>query len=319
MKNYKVSLTSLGTITQVPDSQKLFGALVYMYSEEYGNDAAAKLTKQILDKKIHITLSNLLPCDYLPTPQEYLIDKISQHSRNDIDLKKKRAAIKERSYLKLSQLNEAIKDPINCEQLYPYVKQQNIQQLRASLDNVTDFDTKLYSVPCMTLSEITVDEEVTSYVNKFSFYFQMDNSTCANKVYKMLVKAVNEQRIMILGKRASQGLNMYRFVDIEEQEQYYTSTGYFLNTGMLLPDHIDYHNSTLKIFTSERRPFEMQGGWNKKCSKYFMSFIAEGSVISVPERVECTGKSIESLFNKERDIVFGNAFLFHLPQMKGGN
>lgn len=319
MKNYKVSLTSSGAITQVPDSQRLFGALVYMYAKEFGNEEAAKFTKHILEREIHIALSNLMPIDYLPTPQEYLIDKLSEKGAKDIDLKKKRAAIKERSYLKLSELNKAFKNPEDCESLYPYIKQNSMQQLRASLDHESEPDTKLYSVPCMTLSEVSSYEEAKSFEKGYNFYLQSDDSKDACNFYKMLCESVNLHTTMILGKRASQGLNMFRLVGIEEQPECDASIEDFLNTGMLLPHLINFQNSTLKIFTSERRPFEMQGGWNKDRNKYFISFIAEGSVISVPKGLEDTGKSIVSPFNKERDIVFGNAFLFPLPQIKGGN
>lgn len=38
MRNYKVILKLTGPITQVPDSQKLFGALMYMFAEKYGDE-----------------------------------------------------------------------------------------------------------------------------------------------------------------------------------------------------------------------------------------------------------------------------------------
>ena len=43
MRNYKVILKLTGPITQVPDSQKLFGALMYMFAEKYGDERAADL------------------------------------------------------------------------------------------------------------------------------------------------------------------------------------------------------------------------------------------------------------------------------------
>ena len=82
MKTYKILLTSIGGITQMPDSQKIFGALVYMFSDEYGTEKANKFVKDILDKKIFLALSNLLPNDYLPTPVDYLVDKL--HNTDNI-------------------------------------------------------------------------------------------------------------------------------------------------------------------------------------------------------------------------------------------
>ena len=59
MKNYKIVLKSIGAITQLPDSQKVFGALITTFAEANGNDRAAKLVKAVIDKKIHLALSNV--------------------------------------------------------------------------------------------------------------------------------------------------------------------------------------------------------------------------------------------------------------------
>ena len=100
MRDYKIGLELTGAMTQVPDSQKLFGALVYLFAERYGDGSAAKLTKAVKDKDVYLALSNVMPEGYLPTPQDYLIDHISQKSDEKLDLKKTRAAIKLRSYIK---------------------------------------------------------------------------------------------------------------------------------------------------------------------------------------------------------------------------
>ena len=85
---------------------------------------------------------------------------------------------------------------------------------------------------------------------------------------------------------------------------------------MLLPEKIDFRKSTLKLFTSERRPFTMPGGW-KKDSKYFISFIDSGSIIVLKDKIEQAGKCVRSPFNPKRDIIFGNAFLYPVMLGKG--
>lgn len=42
MKNYKIILRSSGTVTQLPDSQKIFGAMVTELSRMQGGEAAAE-------------------------------------------------------------------------------------------------------------------------------------------------------------------------------------------------------------------------------------------------------------------------------------
>lgn len=71
MRVYEIWLVAKGSLTQLPDSQRLFGALVYMYSEKYGVHAASELTRKLLEKKIHFSLSSVIPQGYFPTPQDF--------------------------------------------------------------------------------------------------------------------------------------------------------------------------------------------------------------------------------------------------------
>ena len=97
----------------MPDSQKIFGALVYMFSDEYGTEKANKFVKDILDKKIFLALSNLLPNDYLPTPVDYLVDKLHNTDNNEkLDIKKVRKDIKKRHYLQKDNLNKILKNKL---------------------------------------------------------------------------------------------------------------------------------------------------------------------------------------------------------------
>ena len=47
MQYYKLSLRLRGKLTQIPDSQKLFGALVYRYADQFGDEKASLLTEKI--------------------------------------------------------------------------------------------------------------------------------------------------------------------------------------------------------------------------------------------------------------------------------
>lgn len=336
MRVYKIELASKGALTQLPDSQKIFGALVYMFSETYGSEEAAELARAVLHKKIHLTLSNLMPLGYFPVPQDYIMDCIVQSANEEEQLKIKRMAVKERSYLKEAELKRIIKAPRECENIYPYVKLQNQQQLRVSIESIRydipGLESKLYSVPSVVLQEITSDKEGKEQGSKeqerpiknFCFYLQMEDNDGGEKLLSMLKAAEKEKRIIILGKRASQSLNTFEFLGVAEDVEVvgenlrYVSAGTFLNMGMLLPDEINFAASKLKLFTSERRPFQMSGGWNKNFSKQFISFIAEGSIISAKAGSVRAGKSIPSPFNSGRDIVFGNAFLYPLALAEGG-
>ena len=319
MKNFKVKLLLMGAMTQIPDSQKLFGALVYMFAEKYGSKSATDFTRAILEANFHFALSNLMPEGYLPVPQGYILDRIAEKSNKEESLKKIRASIKLRNYIRSEDIGCILDNPENCKDIFPYITQHDFQQLRASIDSlrfdIPELDTRLYSVPTAILSEVRKDEVGQTYdeqVDTFCFYLQMDDGRMGDELLDMLNTAVNEEYVMVLGKRASQGMNLFQLRSIKEESLSRSGGNLFLNTGMLLPDCIDFKSSSLKLFTSERRPFEMNGGWNDDIPKQFISFIAPGSIIAVSDGLKRSGKSIESPFRRNRDIVFGNAFLYPL-------
>lgn len=199
----------------MPDSQKIFGALVYMFSDEYGTEKANKFVKDILDKKIFLALSNLLPNDYLPTPVDYLVDKLHNTDNNEkLDIKKVRKDIKKRHYLQKDNLNKILKNPLCNKELYPYVKIVERQQLRASIESVkldtAALDSNLYSVPYITPVKIDTVNSPGSVITEFNFFLQIDDSVECSEFFKMIINAVNLKQNIILGKRASQGLNIFQ-------------------------------------------------------------------------------------------------------------
>ena len=90
----------------------------------------------------------------------------------------------------------------------------------------------------------------------------------------------------------------------------------YLNIGMLLPnfDKIDAQMSVLDIYTSDRKPFEIEYEIPK-----VISFITTGSVIKLKQDktdLYEVGKSIDnSRYNpmyKKNAIIFGNSYLVKL-------
>ena len=85
---------------------------------------------------------------------------------------------------------------------------------------------------------------------------------------------------------------------------------------MLLPnlDNVDMENSVVDIYTSDRKPFEIENEVSK-----VISFVTAGSVIKVNNcEIEAytVGKSIDnSKYNpmyKKNAIIFGNSYLLKL-------
>lgn len=361
VKNYQIILKSDGGITQLPDSQKVFGTLVTMFAQRHGSEKATELVQSVFRKEIHLALSNVMPKNYVPVPTDYLTELLpaekvkinaekqreecreqrwkekvksetgKQSNRKEANGQRKenedgksrkmmRSDIKERAFVKLEDLKKMQEHPDKCDQIYPYIKQYDSQQLRASLESVIysmeGLETKLYTVPVLNLYEIeSAQDSKMNPVTQFCFYLQMNESEPGKKVLEFIDSLAHTETSLIMGKRASQGLNKYRVAGVKEVHLPDSDT--YLNMGMLLPDKIDFSASTLKLFTSERRPFFMPGGWETKARGYFISFIDAGSMIKLPGGIEQAGKSVPSPFYKTRDIVFGNAFLYPIVWGRG--
>ena len=100
------------------------------------------------------------------------------------------------------------------------------------------------------------------------------------QLIQIIKKAQEQERLFFLGARSSQGMNTFVIKDITAVSRISESNAVrYLNLGMLLPDKIDFNKSYLKIFTSERRPFHMPGGWEKDVCGQVVSFIQQGSII----------------------------------------
>lgn len=313
IKTYEVKMSLTGRLTQLPDSQKIFGALIYMYAEQYCSDKATALVRKIKGEELYLTLSNMLPLDYLPVPQTLLLDQLAAAQESS---KQAYKAIKERAYAKKEQIDELICNPANAGSVYPYVSLKSSQQIHAAIDsiryNIPGLDPNLYSVPEVTVVETDKgdnEDHNKGIITKFCFYLSVEESTECSELYEALECAKQQERRFVLGARASQGLNTFVIHNISELPVTEEKTSTYLNLGMLLPRDIDLNQSYLKLFTSERRPYQSPEGWDKgKLNGNFISFIEAGSIVYLTNGREQAGCSIESPFNP-RDIVFGNAYV----------
>lgn len=311
-KVYRITTKSVGRLTQIPDSQKIFGALIYMYAAKNTNDKTSELVSKIKSGIFNLSLSNMLPEGYFPTPLNYILNKLEEKlpgTRN----KEKYKEIKKRLFLPLLQMKEAIKNPDNAFTLYPYACIHTSQQTHASMDSqrygLPGLDNSTYSIPEITIVTYTGDKNTHKKVSNFNFYISMDDGEECRELKTLMDRAIEERKYFFRGARASQGFNTFTIEEIEEVTVNDQKDQFYLNLGMLLPKEIDYQQSTLKLFTSERRPYQATGGWGKELEDRFISYIEAGSIIHPLNASRDTGRSIQSPFNG-RDIVFGNAFLY---------
>lgn len=314
---YRIDLDLVGEMTQIPDSQKLFGALIHRISSVYNAEQTTQLVKKVQDGTMPLALSNVLPRDYFPVPHALLLDRMDAENQSS---KAEYEALKKRAYVKKEQLITIMQGLQSVDQLYPYVYTESAQQIHASLDskryNLPGLDPNLYSVPGIVVNQV-ISQNQTEIVRKFTFYLALSDVASDEPngahIFDLLKLELDRSGTFILGPRASQGLNTFVVTGIQEERKVVPNQGgLFLNLGMLLPKRINFAKSSLKLFTSERRPYNPLGGWEEgQHQGKFISFIEAGSIVHAPEGIAGAAQSVESPFFS-RDTVFGNALLYPL-------
>ena len=318
---YKVGMSLTGRLSHLPDSQKIFGALVYLYAELYSSQEATALVAKVRDGEVYVSLSNMFPGDYLPVPHAYLLDRLrewnlGEEPENRIERKQIYQALKKRSYAPLEQISHMLEDPRQAVQAFPYVCIESTHHIHISIDSLRydmpGLDSKVYSIPEIAVTEIRDSNSKPTMMTDFSFYIEMDDRSESTKIVEALQHAMERQRRFFLGPRTSQGLNTFVISRIrQERQDRVHQGGAYLNMGMLLPGKIDFDQSYIKLFTSERRPYHLPSCWDKKAfSRKFISFVDAGSIVYLTGDLTEAGRSIPSPYLKARDIVFGNAFLW---------
>lgn len=303
---YKVYMKASGRLTQLPDSQKIFGALIYLYADQTSEAQAAQFVKAVKEKILTFSLSNMMPADYLPVPERYLLSIEGRDKEFYKCLKKYR-------FIKSEQLESLLKEPQQLKTLFPYVRVDESHEMHAAVDRITyqlpGTDLNLYSVPEITVSEVNKKGEGLK-IDNYYFYLALELGNEGISFVKALEDAGKQERMIFLGPRASRGLNIYNITDMKLEKDDRADTEYYLNLGMLLPDHINYQKSFIDTFSSIRLPYKRQNGWDKHMTKKYISYISAGSILCAEKGKYAAGKSVTSEYDSSRAIIFGNAMLY---------
>jgi hypothetical protein len=327
MKNivtYEVHMELAGRMTQIPDSQKIFGALIYLYSEYTSQSKATELVQKIKNKELYMAVSDMMPQGYFPLPTLYLIEKASEKGQKNT--KRIYKEIKKRNYIKSDKILNILSNNERISDIYPYVHLKQSNQIHASIDSLhyhlDGLDSNIYSVPETIVLKVGKKDGIAEMVSEFCFYLSIEAGELEHELLKMLAYAKEKEKPFFLGQRASQGLNLYRIGQLQKRADWHRAGAEsYLNLGMLLPDNLDFEKSYLNIFTSERKPYNQLEGWNKNKKNQFISFISAGSILYFKNNKDkefITGKSIASPFDGERAIVFGNPVLYPMNVKEGG-
>ncbi len=310
MLKYEMKIKSQGTITVIPDSQRLFGFLINKLKKYLGESSITKLVMDVKSGEEMCMMSSLMPSGYVPTPKNYMLDSIGSEQ----DRKEVYKSLKKRDYIKYEALVE-FKDKGSDMYMEKYLtKTRTFQQkfnLKSQSLNLDGYPNQAYTVPIIRIGNGTIRE-----VKNFSFFVTVDEKSKMQEGLDLLDSNLRQCGTMdcVLGPKGSYGYNCYEIQSIEKGAcDFKFGKGKYLNLGMLLPNEevINWEDSYLEIYTSDRNSYDI---YNEK--KKVISFIKEGSVIDVANYAEfdCIGKSIANPYNLlYRDaIVFGNSYFIGL-------
>jgi len=326
MITYKITVRSRGRITQLLDSQKIFGAMMHLLTNHGKAQVATDLVESIHSGKRLFMVSSLMPEGYISTPY--------YETKSKEDYK----ALKSKIFLPADNINE--KEKILYSNNYIKIQTGQVAQYRISNEfyETPGQDNDLFSVPVIRVINNQTNCEVPDYY----FYLTVRQE---DDLFKELLSCIKAMRgeCFLYGQRASQGYNTYETSDIKPVELPWEEAKCFLNLGIFLPqkcqfEHlndgsrkkryykgINYQESNLKLFTSNRKPYQYNH------SKYienedFISFIDVGSIICLNENKGGVKDKVKQLCNagksvvppysndNEKRIVFGHSFLYPLKE-----
>lgn len=219
--------------------------------------------------------------------------------------------------LNLSEKNEKISVEVLKTFKHIKKKQTFIQKFRLEnqIRELPGMPNVAYALPILSF-----ENQEGEIQKEFSFFVRAPKESCLAKGLEgMQISLQNHDIPCFLGAKGSSGYNEYQIDSVEvldEQESKGVRNIDYLNLGVLLPnfDNIDVEHSFLDIYTSDRKPFEIENEVPK-----VISFVTAGSVIQVRDDgtdLYQVGKSIDnSKYNplyKKNAITFGNAYLIGL-------
>lgn len=245
---------------------------------------------------------------------------------NNLSIKNIYETIKNMDFIKQNELKEILNLTENNEKISVEVlktfkhikkKQTFIQKFRLEnqIRELPGMPNVAYAIPILSF-----ENQEGEIKKEFSFFVRAPKESCLAKGLEgMQTSLQNHDISCFLGAKGSSGYNEYQIDSVEvlnEQESKDVRNIDYLNLGVLLPnfDNIDVEHSFLDIYTSDRKPFEIENEVPK-----VISFVTAGSVIQVKDNgtdLYQVGKSIDnSKYNplyKKNAIIFGNAYLIGL-------
>lgn len=312
MKKYLINLKVASDITSFPDSQKIFGWLIYQIKKYESEENITKLVNNIYEKKVKCMISNVLPKGFIPMPKEYVMDNFLEQTKENYE------KIKKIDFIKREDLKKICNNEIELKNFKDYLRQKQsyVQKFRLEnqFHNLAGLENKAYTVPVVKI----INEDTKEIITDFIIMIKTDSDMIIKWLenIKNTQETENNSEEVYLGPKGSQGYNKFIRGKIEiKEEKNSKKTNFYLNMGMVLPNSINYEKSYIDLHISDRKAFEIT-----EKAKKVIGFINVGSVIYSEGENFNIGKSIQNKYNilYKNAIVFGNSYLEALDSEKFG-
>ena len=188
MITYKITVESLGRITQLLDSQKIFGAIVYLLSNHLEKEQVDKFVLQVFENDRVFMVSNLIPDDQLPTPY------------GDIEDSSKEAyqTLKKKKFIPTNLIGSRIRDIPEAEAVKLGEGQDAKYRISNEFFDRPGLKNDLFSIPIIKVLKNKRE------VSNFNFYLAFDiEDEVTLRLVELLQQLKCEKEVFLYGQNAS--------------------------------------------------------------------------------------------------------------------
>ena len=234
-------------MTQIPNSQTIFGTICHYYESVYGTKQLEELLETSSKNAPLFLVSSMFPENMLPIPQDFMPRKKSVNNQIDVQLIKKTKKIK---YISTQVYNEYKQSPSAFEKLY----YGNIERKNYLIqDNCLTLNDELVIPYCIknVRTRINIDEEL--YYQDQLLYYEKDGIfefyvECLDEnIMVQLEQVFKTMRYVTFGGHKSVGYNMFDFVSFSNADQLKSSTPRLLLSLSVGDENIDYNQSYYQL------------------------------------------------------------------------
>jgi len=298
MKLYSFQFKPLSKITEIPNSQSIFGMICYAYLEKYGEKDLESMLERFYNGNPDFLNSSFFFHDLLPTPQDITPDHQHELSKEQLIVLKQ---IKKIKYLS----KEIFKDYLNNYQEFVNNYNENIFNNNYVIIN-NQYVVKNNEQTIFNNYEIKEDMQIRNHINEKQLFYN-NIIYCSEQVIFDLYVKTNEEKIVDLikdlkyvsiGSGKSIGYNLYSVVSHSIEEFNNNRDNKILLSLSTITEGINYDKSYYKLQTLNNKFNNVKTTQYKNC----ITVLLEGSSINTDK--EYIGSVLKNSI--ENNTIYSN-------------